>query len=55
MTLTGELVRKIAYYALGFLASLILLEAALQIGLLEFLAKLLLYYLHERVWTRIRL
>lgn len=30
-------------------------EAALQIGLFEFLAKLFLYYLHERVWTRIRL
>jgi len=30
-------------------------EAALQIGLFEFLAKLLLYYLHERLWTRIRL
>jgi len=30
-------------------------EAALQIGLFEFLAKLLLYYVHERLWTRIRL
>jgi len=31
------------------------LGAALQIGLFEFLAKLFLYYLHERLWTRIRL
>jgi len=30
-------------------------EAALQIGFFEFFAKLLIYYIHERVWTRIRL
>ena len=28
-------------------------EAALQIGLIEFVAKLIIYYLHERIWTRI--
>ena len=30
-------------------------DVALQIGLFEFLAKLILYYLHERIWTRIPL
>ena len=30
-------------------------ESALQIGLFEFFAKLLIYYLHERIWTRINL
>ncbi|EEC43167.1 predicted protein [Phaeodactylum tricornutum CCAP 1055/1] len=30
-------------------------EAALQIGFFEFFAKLLIYYLHERLWIRIAL
>eukprot|EP00523_Entomoneis_sp_CCMP467_P016323 CAMPEP_0168776620 /NCGR_PEP_ID=MMETSP0725-20121227/6132_1 /TAXON_ID=265536 /ORGANISM="Amphiprora sp., Strain CCMP467" /LENGTH=105 /DNA_ID=CAMNT_0008826307 /DNA_START=65 /DNA_END=382 /DNA_ORIENTATION=+ len=30
-------------------------DAALEIGLLEFVAKLVLYYLHERLWTQIRI
>ncbi|KAL7578146.1 hypothetical protein ACA910_012591 [Epithemia clementina (nom. ined.)] len=28
-------------------------EAALQIGMVEFFAKLMIYYIHERVWRRI--
>jgi uncharacterized membrane protein len=31
------------------------LEAAFKIGFFEFFAKLLIYYVHERIWTRIRL
>jgi len=31
------------------------IEAALQIGVLEFFAKLAIYYIHERIWTRIPL
>jgi uncharacterized membrane protein len=31
------------------------LEAAFKIGFFEFFAKLLIYYVHERMWTRIRL
>jgi uncharacterized membrane protein len=31
------------------------LEAAFKIGFFEFFAKLLIYYIHERIWTRIRL
>ena len=30
-------------------------ESALRIGFLEFLAKLALYYAHERVWTHVRI
>lgn len=30
-------------------------DVALQIGVAEFIAKLLIYYLHERLWTKIRL
>ncbi len=30
------------------------IEAALKIGAIEFLIKLLVYYLHERVWERYR-
>lgn len=29
--------------------------SALQIGLMEFVAKLGLYYLHERAWVHVRL
>jgi uncharacterized membrane protein len=31
------------------------LEAAFRIGIFEFFTKLLIYYIHERIWTRIRL
>jgi uncharacterized membrane protein len=31
------------------------LDAAFRIGLFEFFAKLLIYYVHERIWVRIRL
>ncbi|KAL7563202.1 hypothetical protein ACA910_014476 [Epithemia clementina (nom. ined.)] len=30
-------------------------DSALRIGLFEFFAKLLIYYLHERIWTRIHI
>lgn len=39
----------IAYFVTGHV------ETALKIGVFEFLAKLLIYYAHERLWTRIRL
>lgn len=31
------------------------LDAAFQIGLFEFVAKLFIYYVHERIWTRIKI
>lgn len=39
----------IAYFVTGKV------DAALQIGAFEFLAKLFIYYLHERLWLRISL
>ena len=30
-------------------------ETALQIGFIEIFAKIAIYYVHERVWVRIRL
>ena len=39
----------IAYWITGHV------EAALQIGAMEFLAKLGIYYAHERLWTHIRI
>jgi uncharacterized membrane protein len=31
------------------------LEAAFRIGIVEFFVKLMIYYVHERIWTRIKL
>ena len=39
----------IAYFITGHV------EAALQIGAMEFFCKLLIYYAHERIWTHIRI
>jgi adenylylsulfate kinase len=39
----------IAYFVTGHV------DTAIQIGFFEFFAKLAIYYLHERAWTRIRL
>ena len=31
------------------------LDAAFQIGVFEFFTKLIIYYIHERIWTKIRI
>jgi uncharacterized membrane protein len=31
------------------------MSAALQIGFVEFFAKILIYYIHERIWAKIRI
>lgn len=38
----------IAYFIIGDV------EAALAIGGIEFFAKMVIYYLHERIWNRIK-
>ena len=38
----------IAYFIIGDV------EAALAIGGIEFFAKMIIYYLHERIWNRIK-
>jgi len=38
----------IAYFIIGDV------EAALAIGGIEFFAKMIIYYLHERIWNRLK-
>ena len=38
----------IAYFIIGDV------EAALAIGGIEFFAKMIIYYLHDRIWNRIK-
>ena len=53
-TITWRIVGTIDTIIIGFLVSGDL-EAGLQIGLAELMTKMLLYYVHERIWFKLRI
>lgn len=53
-TITWRIVGTIDTIIIGFLISGSL-EAGLQIGFAELITKMVLYYLHERVWFKLRI
>ena len=53
-TITWRIVGTVDTIIIGFLVSGDL-SAGLQIGFAELITKMLLYYLHERIWFRLRI
>lgn len=56
-----SLVKTISWRLVGTLATIVIsyiitgtLELAFSIGIIELLSKLVLYFLHERTWNRIK-